>query len=145
MGEMMEGDGGMPGLHVLLLEDDSADAATLRHALLGTEPGVRVTVVGRLGAALEALHDHRVGCVVTNLRLPDAEGVRIVQALRAACRRVPVIVIAGDASAELAVAAMKTGAADYVRKHARLAAQLPALVREVLGRSILGAVDDAHP
>jgi len=143
----MEGDGGLPELHVLLLEDDPADACTLRRALLAAEAGVRVTVVPRLGAALQLLHDGRAGspgCVVTELRLPDADGVRVVQALRAAGRRVPVIVVAADGSEELAVAALKGGAADYVRKHPGLVAELPARVREVLGRSVLAAVDDAH-
>ena len=140
----MEGDGGLPELHVLLLEDDPLHASAMRQALLRMEAGVRVTVVGRLAAALAALQGRRIGCVVADLRLPDAEGVRVVQALHATCRHVPVIVVTGAGSEELAVAAMKGGAVDYVRKHAQFVEQLPALVRAALGRSVIAALDDTH-
>jgi len=130
-------------LHILVVEDDPRQAASMRQALLRMEPGVRVTTVDRLQRALDALQDPAIGCVVTDLRLPDAEDARIVRALRAARREVPIIVATGTGSEELAVAAMKLGAADYVSKHPRFVEQLPLLVREVLGRSVLSGVDAA--
>src|SRR5207244_1554273 len=80
-------------------------------------------------------------CVVTDLRLADAEDADVVCARRAVRREVPIIVVTGAGSEELAVAAMKLGAADYVTKHARYVEQLPVLVREALGRSVLAGVD----
>jgi len=141
----MEGQGGLPQLHILVIEDDPEQAARMRHALTRMETGVRVTIAARLCNALDALQNLAIGCVVTDLRLPDAEGVRIVRTLRAARRELPVIVVTGTGSEELAVAAMKIGAADYVSKHARYIEQLPALVREALGRSVLAGVDESSP
>jgi DNA-binding NtrC family response regulator len=141
----MDGNGGVPQLHVLLLEDDAQHVTLMREAFARMESGVRVTVATRLSTALELLGDPAIGCVVTDLHLPDAEGIRIVQALRLARRQVPIVVVTGAGSEELAVAAMKMGAADYVRKHARYIEQLPALVREALGRSVLAGMDDAGP
>ena len=139
----MDGHLDWPQLHILVVEDDPRHAASMRQALMSMEPGVRVTTVDRLERALDALRDPAIGCVVTDLRLPDAEDARIVRALRAARREVPIIVATGTGSEELAVAAMKLGAADYVSKHPRFVEQLPLLVRDALGRSVLAGVDPA--
>src|SRR5205823_13988666 len=88
----------------------------------------------RLERALEALRDPAIRCVVTDVRLPDADGVRVLKALRSARRELPVIVVTANGSEELAVAAMKLGAADYVNRHARYTEELPVLVREALGQ-----------
>jgi DNA-binding NtrC family response regulator len=131
------------GLHILLVADDADHANAMRGALVSMEAGVRVTTAARLGSALEALRDPAIRCVVTDVRLPDADGVRVLQALRSARRDLPVIVVTASGSEALAVAAMKLGAADYVSRHARYIEELPALVREALGRSVLAGVDGA--
>src|SRR5438093_2105343 len=135
--------GGMMELHILLVGDDADHADAMRRALVRMEAGVRVTTAARLERALEALRDPAIRCVVTDVRLPDADGVRVLQALRSARRDLPVIVVTANGSEELAVAAMKPGAADYVSRHARYTEELPLLVREALGRSVLSAVHEA--
>jgi DNA-binding NtrC family response regulator len=134
---------GRDRVSILLVHDDTDHATLMRQALTRVDGGVRVRLAARLRSALAALEDPGIGCVVTDLLLPDAEGLRIVQALRGARRDVPVIVVTGAGSEELAVAVMKIGAADYVRKHDAYIEQLPGLVREALGRSVLAGVDDA--
>ena len=129
-------------LHILLVEGDPQQATLTRQALLGTESGVGVIIAAGLGLALTALRDPAIACVVTDLRLPDAEGVSIVRALRGARRGLPIIVVTGTGSEELAVAALKMGAADYLSKHARYAERLPCLVREALGCSVLAGVEE---
>jgi DNA-binding NtrC family response regulator len=138
-----EGTEGTP-LGILLLECDDAHAAGIRRALARMEPGVRLTTAPRLRAGLQSLATTRFACILAELRLPDAEGLAIVQALRSLHREVPVIVVSASGSEELAVAAMKMGVADYVRKHERWLEELPLVVREVLGRSVLAAVDDVE-
>jgi len=130
-------------LHILLVGDDADHADAMRRALVRMEAGVRVTTAARLERALEALRDPAIRCVVTDVRLPDADGVRVLKALRTARRELPVIVVTANGSEELAVAAMKLGAADYVSRHARYTEELPVLVREALGRSVLSAVHEA--
>src|SRR5438128_3846272 len=133
----------MMGLHILLVGDEADHADAMRRALVRMEAGVRVTTAARLERALEALRDPAIRCVVTDVRLPDADGVRVLQALRRARRELPVIVVTANGSEELAVAAMKLGAADYVSRHARYTEELPVLVREALGRSVLSGVHEA--
>ena len=74
-----------------------------------------VTAVSRLDAALAALRRPDVTCVVTELDLPDRRGLDVAAA-RCAPRapEIPVVVVTDAGSEELAVAAMKLGAADYV-------------------------------
>src|SRR5438046_504573 len=135
--------GGTMELHTLLVGDEADQADARRRALVRMEAGVRVTTAARLERALEALRDPAIRCVVTDVRLPDADGVRVLQALRSARRELPVIVVTANGSEELAVAAMKLGAADYVSRHARYTEELPVLVREALGRSVLSTVHEA--
>ena len=136
----MEGYDGVPPAGVLIVGDDPEHARRMRQALSAGAGGVRVTAVDRLRSALEAVRDEAIGCAVTDLDLPDAEGVAIVRALRTARRALPVIVVAERVSAEVAVAAMKMGAADYLAKDERWAERLPCLVREALGRSVLAGL-----
>src|SRR5213594_4623008 len=76
--------GGMMELHILLVGDEADHADAMRRALVRMEAGVRVTTAARLERALEALRDPAIRCVVTDVRLPDADGVRVLQALRRA-------------------------------------------------------------
>jgi DNA-binding NtrC family response regulator len=133
----------LPQLSILLVDDDPEHAARMREALLRMEPGIRVTTAARLRNALEALQDPAIACIVTDLRLPDAQGVGVLRDLRSARHDLPVIVVTGTGSEEVAVAAMKMGAADYMNKSARHVERLPLLVREALGRSVLTGVDQA--
>src|SRR5262249_38386267 len=139
-GAAMDGYGGLARLHVLVVAHDPDHGAEIRHALVRAEPGIRITAAARLRAALEALRDPAIGCVVTDVRLPHADGAEVVRALRAVRRELPVIVMTGAGSEELAVAAMKMGAADYLSRHARTVSELPVIVREAVGRAVLAGV-----
>jgi DNA-binding NtrC family response regulator len=141
---VLEPDGlvSLPRLHVLLIDPDAAAAARLRQAIVAVEHDAVVTPVGRLAAALPALRTLGVTCVVTELDLPDLCGLDVVRTLRAARPELPVIVATDAGSEDVAVAAMKLGAADYVRKHAATGATLLAAVRAAAGRAVLSGLDD---
>jgi DNA-binding NtrC family response regulator len=140
----MDGYGASSGLHILLVDEDAGRTAEMRAALVRMESGVRVVTAARLRSALAALQDPAIRCIVTDVRLPDAAGLRVVRAFRTARRELPVIVVTDTGSEELAVGAMKIGAADYVSRHARYIEELPTLVRDALGRSLLADVGDAR-
>jgi DNA-binding NtrC family response regulator len=128
-------------LHLLLVEGDAELEAAMRGALLRAESRIRVRTVRRLGAALDALRDPRIGCVVTDLVLADAEGSAVVRALRAARGELPLVAVAAAGSEELAVAAMKLGAAEYLPRLTDWLERLPILVRAAIGRSVLSGID----
>jgi len=74
------------------------------------------------------------GCVVTDVRMPDIDGIDLLRRLRDRQSSLPVIVITGHGDIPLAVEAMKLGAVDFFEKpfddEALLAAVRSALSRE---------------
>jgi two-component system response regulator FixJ len=65
---------------------------------------------------LDALPDASVGCVITDIRMPDMSGIDLLRRLKELKVGVPVIVITGHGDVALAVEAMKIGAADFFEK-----------------------------
>lgn len=55
-------------------------------------------------------------CLVTDLRMPDMNGVELLERLREKGAMVPSIVISGHGDVPMAVAAMKAGAVDFIEK-----------------------------
>lgn len=55
-------------------------------------------------------------CLVTDLRMPDINGVELLQKLNAIGASVPAVVITGHGDVPMAVAAMKAGASDFIEK-----------------------------
>ena len=56
------------------------------------------------------------GCLITDLRMPDMDGVELLRRLRDAGALLPAIVITGHGDVQMAVEAMKSGALDFIEK-----------------------------
>lgn len=56
------------------------------------------------------------GCLITDLRMPDMDGVELLRRLRQADALLPAIVITGHGDVQMAVEAMKNGAIDFIEK-----------------------------
>jgi two-component system response regulator FixJ len=82
------------------------------------------------------------GCIVTDVRMPGLSGVDLLRQLKARGSSMPVIVITGHGDIQLAVEAMKIGAADFLEKPFDDEALL-ASVRSALGRLEKDAQRDA--
>lgn len=102
------------GKRILIVEDDPGLRFTMTDALEGK--GFAVTGADNGVEAVRRLLDEAFDVVVTDLRLPGKDGMEV---LRAARRKTPppsVVVMTGYGSVESAVAAMKSGAEDYLTK-----------------------------
>ena len=100
--------------HVVVIDDDEAVLDSLR-VLLEAE-GFEVETFDRAGAFLERAKRQPPGCLVTDVRMPDMDGLELLQALSTRGPLPAVIVITGHGEVPLAVQAMKLGAHDFIEK-----------------------------
>jgi len=103
-----------PTTPVLLVEDRDSLRAMLRESLEAEGFAVREAADG--SEALRALASERFMAVVTDLKLPGADGHQVLAAARDADPHVAVIVVTAYGTVEDAVNAMKGGAFDFLSK-----------------------------
>ncbi len=127
------------GAQVLVVDDEPDIRELLELTLL--KMGLGVKSAGSLAEAKERLKDERYDLCLTDMRLPDGEGLELVRHIAALGTDLPVAVITAHGSAENAVAALKAGAFDYVSKPVGLD-QLRALVRSALSLPAAAPVKD---
>lgn len=99
---------------ILLVEDRDSLRAVLRETL--EHHGYQVTEAADGKAALKALKEGRFLAVVTDLKLPGADGHQVLAASREADPDLPVLLMTAYGTVEDAVQAMKAGAFDFLAK-----------------------------
>ncbi len=99
---------------VYVVDDDDAVRDSL--ALLLEAAGLRVEAFAAAAEVLVRCRDERPACVVTDVRMPEMDGLQLQQRLAQLHPRLPVIVITGHGDVPLAVQAMKAGAVDFIEK-----------------------------
>lgn len=101
--------------HILIVEDDIAFGTMLQTWL--RRKGFEVDKATSVGAAVKLLMDMKdVDLVLSDLRLPDHDGLRLLAWMHEHGINVPFIVMTNYAEVQNAVLAMKSGAADYIAK-----------------------------
>jgi DNA-binding NtrC family response regulator len=105
----------MSGVPVLVVEDRRSLAAMLEETLAREGYAVEVTLRGD-DAVRRLSTQGPYLAVITDLKLPGADGLAVLAAARAADPQVPVFLITAHATVETAVAALKAGARDYFTK-----------------------------
>jgi len=101
-----------PVVHVV--DDDDAARESLRFLLEAAHLPVRAYDSAK--PFLDALPDIEGGCVITDVKMPEIDGLELVRSLKRHEVGLPVIVITGQADVPLAVQAMKAGAVDFIEK-----------------------------
>src|SRR5574338_1293678 len=118
---------------ILLVDDDQVDRMTVRRALARSGLSeAEVHEAADLPSALRMLSDHAgVGfdCVLLDYELAGDTGLDLLHALRARSIDVPVVVLTGHTTPEVAAALMKEGAGDFMTKDAVEPARLEQAVR----------------
>ncbi len=102
---------------VLLVDDDPATRKVAR-ANLSLE-GFEVVTAASAGDALQRLAECDPLALVTDLKMPDRDGVALMEEVHALRPALPVVLVTGHATVENAVAAMKRGALHYLTKPIR--------------------------
>ena len=99
---------------VHVIDDDEA----VRHSLefLLDCAGIPVRTYESGLAFLKVVGDLRSGCILTDLRMPDLDGLALQHKLLQMGIRLPIIVMTGHGDVPIAVQALKAGAADFIEK-----------------------------
>lgn len=101
--------------HILIVEDDIAFGTMLQTWL--RRKGFEVDKATSVGAAVKLLVDMKsVDLVLSDLRLPDHDGLRLLAWMHEHSINAPFIVMTNYAEVQNAVLAMKSGASDYIAK-----------------------------
>ncbi len=85
-------------------------------ATMLSRKGLTVVVAAGAAAALEKVGARSFDCLITDLQMPEANGLELLAQIRARDDQIPVIFMTAYGTVETAVAAMKQGAFDYLTK-----------------------------
>lgn len=114
----------------VLVVDDEADIRELLD-LTVARMGLSADCAATVAQARQLLEQHRYQLCLTDMRLPDGEGLEIVRLIGERYGETPVAVITAFGSTQNAVAALKAGAFDYLAKPVALD-QLRSLIKSAL-------------
>ncbi|MGY6214423.1 response regulator [Methylolobus aquaticus] len=100
---------------VLIIDDSPEDRIVYRYQL---EPAFRILEAENAAEGLSLWQGSRPDCILLDYRLPDMDGIEVLDELHAAgaLGDCPVILLTGNADTETAVAALKHGAIDFLDK-----------------------------
>jgi signal transduction histidine kinase len=124
-------------LKVLHVEDSELDHQLIQAQLRRAGVAVEMTRLDALPAVLAALSEPW-DAVVSDFNLPGYSGLEVLEAVKARGLNLPFVLVSGEIGEDVAVAAMRNGAADYLLKN-NLARLAPALLHAVDAAEALSA------
>ena len=104
----------MPKDKIVIVDDDDFMRDSLMEAL--SRPDLNVVGYGRAAEALDAVADGSASLLLTDMRMPEMDGMELLQEAKRLDPKLPVVMMTAFATVETAVQAMKRGAFDYVMK-----------------------------
>ncbi|HYU41795.1 MAG TPA: sigma-54 dependent transcriptional regulator [Vicinamibacteria bacterium] len=119
---------------VLVVEDEAYVRDSLTEIL--RERGYDIVEAGTVGDAVRVLAHAPIDVVLTDFRLPGADGLALVKQIQSTSPDVPVVVLTGQGTIASAVECLKSGASDYLLKPADPEALEVALERALAGRAL---------
>ncbi|KAA9346126.1 response regulator [Adhaeribacter soli] len=103
-------------LHILIIDDDDVDRLTLKRSLKNAGLNVRTAVADTAAAGLEKFRQEKFDCIFIDFKLPDLDGLELLQQIREEDALVPVVLITSYGDERVAAEAIKLGASDYISK-----------------------------
>ncbi len=99
---------------ILIVDDDPGTLASLSRAF--ALEGYTALTASSAARALERLDEEPVDAILSDVVMPEMDGLQFLAAARARAPHVPVILMSGQATLETAVQATRLGALDFVEK-----------------------------
>jgi hypothetical protein len=123
-----------PIAHLLIVDDEALQLKALSETL--SLEGYSITGFPSARRALDALREQEFDLLLTDLMMPEMDGIALLQAARAISPDQVAIVMTGHAAIDTAVKAMQAGALDYIVKPFRLNIILPVINRALAVREL---------
>src|SRR4030067_974807 len=101
-------------IRIIVIDDEPLMRVTMPDALIAEGYEVVTAETGRKG--LDLFRDNQTDILVTDLKLPDMDGIQVLKEVKTRNPETHVIVITAYGSIDSAVTAMKEGASDYLTK-----------------------------
>ena len=124
--------------HILVADDEPSIRRMLQTVLKLN--GYRVTSVRTGREAITALRAEAIDAVISDIFMPDGDGLEVVRELRAVSPMMPIILMTAHGSLDLAVRAVAEGASDFIAKPFEMAAMMALLKRYLDARREAGDV-----
>jgi PAS domain S-box-containing protein len=123
-------------MRVLYVEDNVRDVDLTLSALRYSAPDVHIDTSASIGNALDRLtrEGEQYDIVITDIHLPDGDGLSLLGHIRRSNLQLPIVVITGAGDEETAVTALKGGADDYVIKRGDYLDRLPLILEDATHR-----------
>src|SRR3954454_22265408 len=121
---------------VLVVDDSVFDHHVIERLLKPVE-GLRVIYATGGRQALEAVERASPDLILTDLIMPDIDGLELVQQVRGRFPSIPIVLVTAFGSEEAAMRALRAGAANYIPKK-DLARDLVDTVRQILQVTAVG-------
>ncbi|MCK9260005.1 MAG: EAL domain-containing protein [Azoarcus sp.] len=123
-------------INALYVEDNPVDADLLQRALSRSMPELSIVVVNSLAEGLAAIDSGaRYDIVLADLSLPDGSGLDLLGAVRERGLTLACVVLTGSGDECAAIAALKSGADDYLVKDGDYLEHLPGTVKFAMERA----------
>ena len=117
---------------VLVVDDDAVDRMSLIRAFRDADFQVELLEADNCASAILMVKSHQFDCIFIDYRLPDGNGIELLQQLRHQGIRVPIVSLTGQNDDRVAVDLMKAGASDYLSKARVSPAQLRQVFQNVM-------------
>jgi two-component system, LuxR family, response regulator FixJ len=121
----------MPDRPMLIHIVDDEEAVRQSLAFLLEIHGFEVVVWSSAASLLASIGDRRPDCLISDLRMPDIDGVELLRLLGTRGIRLPAVVMTGHGDMQMAIAAMHNGATEVIEKPFDETAVIAAIARAV--------------
>src|SRR5690349_19866852 len=119
--------------HILVVDDSRVERQIAR-GLLEKEPGWTVSTAEDGIEALEQIEEQLPDLVLTDMQMPNMDGLKLVECIRNEYPLIPVVLMTAAGSEAIADTALQRGAASYVSK-SDFAVDLVGTLKRVLATS----------
>ncbi len=119
---------------ILFVDDEKELLVTVEEYL--SQRGYHITVVDSGVKALEITRKKKIDVLVTDLMMPDVNGLELLKSVKKLQQQTEVIILTGYGSIETAVEALKLGSCDYLQKPIKME-RLKGLIDRILEKKTL--------